>query len=51
MLFVESDEKKEKAEMQKLIDLDPSLKQFSDEWDKEYALRKKQRAAQKKMKI
>jgi DNA-binding XRE family transcriptional regulator len=41
MPFVKANMEKEAEKMQELIDSDPELKQFAEEWDKEYEFRKK----------
>ena len=47
MPFVKADMENEAKKMQEIIDSDPEMKQFADEWDKEYEFRKKLVTARK----
>jgi len=47
MPFVVADMNYEEKKMQELIESNPELKQFADEWDKEYEFRKKLVVARK----
>ena len=46
-----ADMEKEERKMQALIDSDPELAQFADEWDKEYEFRKKLVLARKEAEL
>jgi len=41
MPFVQANVKEEEKKMQEMIDSDPNLAKFADEWDREYEFRKK----------
>jgi len=45
--FVKANIEDEAKKMQEIIDSDPEMKQFADEWDKEYDFRKKLVTARK----
>ena len=47
MPFEAADMKKEAAKLQSLLDSDPEVKQHIENWDKEYAFRKKMALARK----